>query len=222
MTISANAQDKLFESWSAGINAGLYGAGVQGATSINPYLKARVGFDYLGLSYNSSVDFSADAIGTGANLDGEISDFSMKFPNAKVMIDFYPAPKGIFSITAGLYFGSNKITAKGMVNNYAGEEFGFEDIVIKPNADGSFGAKLKLGNAVKPYLGIGLGRTIPRKSIGFRFELGIVYQGEMKFESDNVSNTALNLATNVEEIDISKTLLKLWPMMNFSLTYRIK
>jgi len=227
MAISAGAQGRLFENWGAGINVGLYGIGVQGATSLNPFLTARAGFDYLGFSYNGSVDFSADVMGMpGVTLDGDVSDFSMKFPNFKAMIDFYPVPTGIFSITAGLYIGSNRISADGMVHNYylyPNAEFGFEDIIIRPNPDGSFGAKLKLGNVIKPYLGIGIGRTIPKESrIGFRFELGLVYQGKMKLESDNISDAGLNLVNDAAELDVPKGLLEFWPMMNFSLTYRIK
>lgn len=42
-----NAQYMPFDSWGVGVNAGLYGFGVQGATTLSPNFKLRVGVDYF-------------------------------------------------------------------------------------------------------------------------------------------------------------------------------
>lgn len=44
------AQEKPFTQWAAGINGGLYGAGIQGATNLSPHFKLRAGFDYFALN----------------------------------------------------------------------------------------------------------------------------------------------------------------------------
>lgn len=51
------AQNVPFESWAAGINAGLYGIGIQGATSLSPNFKIRIGYDYFKFINNDTKEF---------------------------------------------------------------------------------------------------------------------------------------------------------------------
>lgn len=246
IVFSSKAQGGLFENWAVGINAGLYGGGLQVATSLTPNLKLRGGFDFMSFTYNDAIDFDAPImldINTSIpapqkDFEGELNDAKLKFGNAKVLVDFYPMKNGVFCLTGGFYLGNNKITANGMINNYneivtelqnngytGPLYFEFEDVVIKPGADGSFDAKLKMGNAIKPYIGIGLGRTIANSRVGFKFELGAVYQGKYTIDSSNVNDAGLqrvnDLAADVD-LPFSKSWLNWWPMMNFAISYRIK
>lgn len=227
----------LLENWAVGANAGLYGFGLHGATSLMPKLKVRIGFDYLAYSYKEAITFEAPSIYInpitketieGPDMSGKLSDVTLKFPNFKTMVDFYPWVNGIFCLTAGFYVGNNNITANGLIDNYSTTigrpKFAFDDIVIQPDPDGSFDATVKVGGVFKPYFGIGLGRTIPKNRVGFRFDLGVVYQGNIRIESDNVVEgieTVNDMAADID-VGVPKNLLKLWPMMNFALTYRIK
>lgn len=234
--LSSNAQGGMFENWAVGVNAGLYGVGVQGATSLTPNLKLRAGFDFLTFKYSKAIDFDAPVINSNSmdyEMTGELSDLKLKFPNVKVLVDYYPMENGVFCLTAGFYFGKNKIDANGMINKYdevkaavqnEHPQFEFEDVVIQPNTDGSFGASLKMGNAIKPYVGIGLGRTIANSRVGFKFELGMVYQGKYKIESPNIVEGVSKLNDMAADLDlpVSKSLLNWWPMLNFALSYRIK
>ncbi|MBK5195089.1 MAG: hypothetical protein JJE08_03525 [Proteiniphilum sp.] len=234
--VSAKAQEGSFESWAVGINAGLYGVGVQGATSLNPHLKLRTGFDYISYTHDDAITFEATADhpeGYDVTVEGEISEVSLIFPNFKVLLDYYPVKNSIFSLTGGFYLGANRTKANGLIRNYQeleqqlGEkpEYKYEDIVISPNDDGSFDGKLLMGNSIKPYFGIGLGRTIPKNRVGFRFELGMVYQGKYVLESRNVNEEGqewIDRMAEEMELPFSQNILKLWPMMNFSLSYRIK
>lgn len=223
-----SSEKELFKNWAVGVDLlTLYGFGVYGATSISPNFKARVGFDYLGYKYDNGIDLEADAINSqgeaqNKTIEGSFKQASLKFPNAKILVDYYPRPNGIFSVTAGFYIGQNKISADGQIYNYNGsDEFELmNDIVIKPNADGTFGAQLKLGNVIKPYLGIGLGRTIANNRVGFKFDLGVVYQGKMKIESDQIQN--VKAIQKASDVAISENALSWWPMIGFSLSYRIK
>ena len=233
ITSSSYAQGKLFENWAVGLNAGLYGYGIQGATSLSPNIKARAGFDFISYTHNDAIDFEFNAIKNGLSLNhtiiGAFYDTKLKFTNAKVMIDYYPMKTGILCFTAGVYLGKNNVYFNGQIDDY--EQYadmpnmGDENIIIQPNRDGSFNATFKLKNSVKPYLGLGLGRTIPKSRIGFKFELGVVYQGDWKMESDNVANN--NYSVNdflnlMDDFPISEKTLKLWPMLNFTLSYKIK
>lgn len=234
---SSKAQGGMFENWAVGVNAGLYGVGIQGATSLTPNLKLRAGFDYLHFNYNEAIDFDAEVANApeGSQIEelyGDLNDLKLRFPNAKALVDFYPMKNGVFCLTAGFYLGSNTIKANGLVTNYdrvkqqmggVDPQFEFEGTVIDPK-DGKFDATLKLGNVIKPYFGIGLGRTIANSRVGFKFELGMVYQGKLKVESSNIVKTDYNLddVTSNFDMPVPKNLLNWWPMLNFALSYRIR
>lgn len=234
---SMHAQERAFTQWAAGVNGGLYGVGLQGATNISSHFKLRAGFDYLGYSRQDVASFEAEIEGyeeNGGNptVEAEITEASITFPNFKVLIDYFPMRNGIFSLTTGFYGGSNKVRADGLIRDYEeisqqmGEEpsLTYEDIVFKPNSDGSFDALLTMGNSLKPYFGLGLGRTIPKNRVGVRFELGAVYQGKYRLESDNLNDAGRNWVDNMaEELDlpVSQETLNWWPMLNLSITCRI-
>ncbi len=237
-----NARDgAAFSHWGVGVEAGLYGFGVQGVTTLSPLFQLRAGFDFLPLSYDKAIDFDAPVVlptgiplpdGMQPELEGELRNSRLQFPNAKLMVDFYPVKGGIFSITGGFYVGNNKVTTEGMIPDYdyyvstygLRPEFEFQDVTIRPNDDGSFDARLRMGNVFKPYLGIGLGKSLAGNNrLGFRFELGVVFQGSYTVSSSNMTGTldASDLSANFD-LPFSDSLLDFWPMLNFALTYRIR
>ena len=226
---TGNAQYTPFDSWGIGLNASLYGFGVQGATTLSPNFKLRVGVDYFSYTDKESEEFDIDVIFREYEVTtkARLNDTKITFPNFKAMVDYYPAANSIFSITGGLYFGNNHASTNGLIDDYEAlvETLGdkpvlrFEDIVITPNDDGSFDGKLEMGNTIKPYLGIGIGRTIPRNRVGVKFELGMVYQGKYSLSSPNINESGNDwFDTLIEELELpfSKSLLKLWPMLNIS------
>ena len=203
------AQGGLFENFGVGVKAGLlYGAGVDFTTSLHKNIKLRAGYSVLGLDVMKYVDVSGDQM---------ITECDISFSNANLLLDLFPG-KGIFHLTGGFYFGKNEINLAGQGD----DSFALSDDVLTPDQNGEFSGTVKFGSAVKPYLGLGLGRTIPNKRIGFKFDLGVVFQGAPKVESPNL-NTNINPETVGDSFDIDVIQdLKIWPMMNFSLIYRIK
>ena len=115
-----NAQDRPFQTWAAGINAGLYGAGAQAATSLHPHLRLRAGFDYLTYTHREAISLETTAEpleGYEMTVEGEISEASITFPNFKALLDYYPMRNGIFCLTGGFYLGSNSISANGLIRD---------------------------------------------------------------------------------------------------------
>ncbi|MDR2292666.1 MAG: hypothetical protein LBE11_04235 [Prevotellaceae bacterium] len=228
---TATMAQKAFDQLAVGLETGTYGPGITASTSLLPNFKLRSGLDFF--SFSPSLDFDISPDGYIPNDDAEIETLSgslfdpkLSFANFKLLLDYYPWKNGIFSVSAGFYLGSNSISMKGKINNY-NSDMVFElndDIIVKPRTDGTFDAKVKLGGIVKPYFGIGLGRSIANKRIAFKFDLGIIYQGDFKFESKQVyvSERIQNSLSNSDELsDLPKGVLKLWPLLNFSLTYKI-
>ncbi len=213
-------EDGFLKRFGVAAKIGTYGPGVDFHTSLLPNLKARIGFNYMIYDYNDTFDFTADSPTEGQpSVDGFINDSKLNFPNANVLVDFYPVKSGIFCITAGAYIGSNNVKSKG----HADAPFVWDDLVINP-VNGKFDANLKMGSTVKPYFGIGLGRTISNSRVGFRFDIGAVYQGNYTIESPQSNGTADGASVLDAEFDLpfSTEILKLWPMMSLSISYRIK
>ena len=198
-----------FENFGASLKFGaLYGVGVDFSTSLHPNLKARVGFNYLGYNAKDLFDFSGDE---------EMEKGDLKFANANLLFDYYPMLNGIFHITAGAYFGSNKADMQG--NGF--DPFSLNDYVIIPDANGYFDGTVKFGGIVKPYLGLGVGHTIPNSTVGVKFELGVVYQGKLKVESDYL-NTSMKPSDVDDVIEIPLLESKFWPSATLSLVFRFK
>ena len=198
-----------FENFGASLKFGaMYGPGIDFSTSIHPNIKTRVGFNYLGYNAANVIDISGDE---------ELEQGKLKFANANLLFDYYPTVGSLFHITAGAYIGSNKaeIEGKGF------DPFSLNDYVVIPDANGYFKGSVKFGGAVKPYLGIGLGRTIPNKTVGFKFELGVVYQGKVKVDSDYL-NTAMKPDDVDDVVEIPLLESKFWPSATLSLVFLLK
>ena len=197
-----------FENFGVNLKVGaLYGAGIDFSTSLHPMVKARVGFSYLGYDVMDQFDISSSS--------GGLNEGKIQFSNANVLVDFFPMKNGVFHITAGAYIGKNNVTIGG--DDF--DPFQLNDFIINPK-DGHFDGTVKFGQAIKPYLGIGIGRTIPNKRVGFKFELGVIYQGKMSVDSQYLSSDATTIVDDTLEIPLLES--KVWPSVSFSLIYRIK
>jgi hypothetical protein len=73
----------------------------------------------------------------------------------------------------------------------------------------------------RPYLGLGFGRLIPKKRVGFRFELGCQFMGKMRVYQNDSELETNNVVKGKD--DLSKWLdkLKVYPVLKFTLTGRI-
>ncbi len=222
---SKSGNSIFFKHWGLGLGVNTYGFNGSINTRIVPHLDARLGFNYLAFKYDEPIEFTAYDIKTDDEMNGSMSNFNLKFPNGSLLLDFYPWANGFFSITGGIYFGNNKITSDGHINNYKdGQVFEVIDgVYIKPDENGNFNARIRLGNTIKPYFGIGLGKTMPKHRVSFKYDLGLIYQGKIVIESDNevASGSVQNLIDDSIEFNFNEKLLRLWPMMSFAISIRL-
>ena len=77
-------------------------------------------------------------------------------------------------------------------------------------------------NAVRPYVGLGFGRLVPKNRVGFRFELGCQFMGHMKLYQ-NDQESPIDEAFKDNDSEWSKLIDKLtvYPVLKFTLTGRI-
>ena len=100
--------------------------------------------------------------------------------------------------------------------------FNIDDKTYRVREDCSLDAAIQISK-VRPYAGIGFGRAIPNKRLGFQFEMGAWFHGTPKVVSPN-ELPADKYDPNAESIEgvgdvISK--IKVYPQMTFRLTGRI-
>jgi hypothetical protein len=155
------------------LNAGTLGVGLEASTSLSFMLAVRLGIDGLVFpSYNYNYDGNTEGTPYTVKLKAETKLF-----NGHVFVDFFPfLPSSFpFHFTAGIVAGAPQIiTVSGMPG--AGKFVEIGDIIIDSGAEGKVEASLKV-NSVKPYLGLGFGRSVPHSNVGFKCELGAMYQG---------------------------------------------
>ena len=220
---------KAFSNVSLGISASTMGFGIQAATPLHRSIAMRVGVTTLpgSYKYNQSI----------GEVEGvKIPDLRLKatagMTHGMLLFDFTPFRRGksSFYITLGAYFGSSKLLklsgqldpaqlaelqSHGIQITDIPVNIGSSEVML--NADGSMNASLKVW-AVKPYVGLGFGRPIPKRRVGFRGEIGAAFIGKPKVESANVRD----IDSNGEIGTINKILGKVIVYPNISLTLTVR
>ncbi len=212
------------------------GIGIEAATPLSNKFNLRAGFDIIPFNISERsldlrdelkrIDYAFGYI-PGYRAKGKINFF-----NAHILADFHPVERGIFHITAGFFIGSNKAELSGYLsdsnNNPAQLLPGYEWPVLEYEnhtidlTGGRLDFDLKLGKAIKPYLGVGIGQAVTKKRFGFKFDLGVMYQGDYSLKQNGIDfkfNEAI--IEEVGDIDDYTKWLKWWPMVNLQVTYRI-
>lgn len=217
----------VFNSLSVGVSAGLTGIGVDVAAPIGNYLAVRAGVSFMpNFTYSDNVDVDVDIADYSgpATIDAE---GGIGRTAGELLLNVYPFKSSSFFVCGGAYFGGDKIIKiKGHSEELAqliaeGKKAGIEigDYSIPVDKNGNISGGLKVA-AFRPYLGLGFGRAVPRKRIGFMFELGVQFH-----QTPKVYTTTGELGKLPEEAenDFSDIIDKLtvYPVLKFRLCGKI-
>ncbi len=93
-----------------------------------------------------------------------------------------------------------------------------EGVHLNPN--GTADAYLKV-NPLRPYFGLGWGNAIPKNRVGFRFDIGALYQGRPRIESPNYVGDINEELKGESDINKIMDYAKFWPQISFQLTFRL-
>ena len=217
--VSARKELGIFNSLSVGVSAGTTGIGIDVATPVTPHFAIRGGVSFMpGISFDADVDVDLKdpklEENSSLNLTG-----NMKRASGELLVNYYPFLSSSFFVTAGAYFGGNKLLkVKGhsdklaeYVNggNQASIIIGDQEIPVDKNGNVSGGFKV---SGFRPYIGVGFGRAVPKKRIGVQFELGVQFHGSPKLYS---SAGDLSGALADSDDDFTKVMDKLtvYPVM---------
>jgi hypothetical protein len=223
ITLPSHAQRKErrdmmpLEHLAVSATAGTTGTGLSVGVPVLPRLAVRAGFTALPLNVN----YTYEDYGENGDLFSVPMKAKVEMFNGNLMLDFFPVKDSRFHLTAGLLIGSDRIiTVTGHTEYNEPIEIG--DIWISPNDLGDVSAWIQT-KSVKPYLGLGFGRTIPRTRIGFKFELGGVFQGTPTIKTDNATvNSGIEDSKDMNDLNrYLQDYFKVYPVLKFNLTYRI-
>lgn len=198
---------KCFDHLSVALNVSSAGPGLELAAPLGSQFALRAGFTTLPFGF--SYDYDKKGLEVKADAD-------VKLMNGNILADWFPFRKAPFHLTAGLYMGNTGIEATGHSN----QAFEIGGTLIRPDEQGAIQAKLKT-NAVKPYFGLGFGRSIPRSHFGFKMELGAMYHGAPKIETNGTGYVGEVVGDEVSKITEDITKWKFYPVLSFQLVYRI-
>ncbi|MBL7813444.1 MAG: hypothetical protein JNL70_00465 [Saprospiraceae bacterium] len=222
--VPESAEPKPKKEMSVGLNVGVVnGIGIDLSYKFAKHWAGRIAYNYANYTKN---DYVYDIVST--NPDGtkntqKVSfDAGVKFSNVAMNVEFMPGEKGRFKLIGGLsVFPSNKIIASGeMIST-----FKFNDMQLNPEDLGSGIGTIGFKSKVSPFLGMGFGRTFPRKRVNVSMDLGAYYKGNYAVDIDvtpgalleeNESNAAI-LERNLN----AKFVHKVFPVLNFRLAYRL-
>ncbi|KAA6317858.1 hypothetical protein EZS27_032053 [termite gut metagenome] len=197
------------------LNAGTLGVGLEASTSLTSNLAVRVGIDGFAFPYNYDYEGNTAGIPYTVKLKAEAKLF-----NGHAFVDFFPFPSSVpFHLTAGIFAGAPQIiTVSGTPG--VGEIVEIGDITIDPGIEGNVEAALKV-NSVKPYLGLGFGRSVPRSRVGFKCELGAIYQGSPQIKV--VTGKLLEEPANDKLSDFNKLLknFNMYPVLKLQVIFAL-
>jgi len=183
---------------------------------------------------NSAVKNELAAMGVTQAIDIKSNadvNSTLGLVNGKLLVDIYPSSKRGFHLTGGLFFGkSDLLSMKGTLGQAVDvftvmEDHGYTDFSpFMDEFDLSFrdikdiNAALSI-NSIKPYLGIGFGRAIPRRFINLNFEMGALFWGTPQITSKNENIQKLIDSELGGMNDIMKK-LKVYPVLSLKLNFK--
>ena len=229
----------LFDHLGVGISLGTDGIGFDLATPVTDYAALRAGIAFWPkISYSTDIDIndSNPLIASNVEIKGKLNIF-----DAKVLADFYPIKTSSLHITAGAYFGQEKLVTASNTSPFIKDpsKYGklglrLGDYRISTDRNGNFEADAKV-NSVKPYVGIGFGCAVPKKSrVSVACDLGVQFWGQPRLGAmtrDDWGNESYHKfkSTDLDEYDDQdlkdalETIEKLtvFPVLNIRISGRI-
>ncbi|WP_157603685.1 hypothetical protein [Polaribacter atrinae] len=172
------------------ISIGSPGLGLEYARKINQKLYAKVVWHSFKLEdfEREDLEIDEDVVDLLANIESSIIDLG---------IEFVPFKNSSFKLTAGLGILS-KVNTNALITYTEDVKYG--DITITKENIGEINADVSW-SGVAPYLGIGFGRAVPKKRLGFGIEFGTYFTSspDVELTATNLLSPTSNQKENLKE-----------------------
>lgn len=230
---TAAAQD-LFNHLAVNAHVATTGVGVELSTPITKFITMRAGVTCMpGFSFSANVDgqYYVNNMPNDFTVD---LDANLKRTQGSVIFNVYPLAKAkvcsSFFLAAGLYFGGDKLVKiKGHSDEIANDlkqlnganpyiELGDYKLPVDENGNVKGGLKVQ---KVRPYLGLGFGRYVPKKRISVTGELGVQFHGHIKPYTSEGEIEAFDELTEKDDWKKVMDKLTVYPMLKIVISGRI-
>jgi len=201
-----------------GLNVGAQGFGADYAFKINHAVSVRL----RGMTLNTGLsDVNYEIDGQNVLVDASISQQQID-----LIFDFYPSKNSSFKfMVGGSYFLSNtanidiRLSDTLFIGDDGPDPDNRGDFVFYPDDIGGIGLEATW-NQFAPYIGIGFGRAVPKKRVGFGIELGTFYTGNIALNS---SESGLMDVSEAEEAELEENLSSFnwYPQLNLRLAIKL-
>ena len=96
------------------------------------------------------------------------------------------------------------------------------DYNLMPDDNGNANAYIKVNN-IRPYVGLGFGRAVPKSRVGFQFDLGAQFWGNPKVYNGVNGQQLTSEGAKGEDGGVLKVIsdISIFPVLSFRLTGRI-
>ena len=229
---TAAAQD-LFNHLAVNAHVATTGVGVELSTPITKFITMRAGVTCMpGFSFNAEVDGQYYVNNTQRDFTVDL-DANLKRTQGSVIFNVYPLAKAkvcsSFFLAAGLYFGGDKLVKINghsdeiaeKINQFNGNpyiELGDYKLPVDENGNVKGGLKVQ---KVRPYLGLGFGRYVPKKRISVTGELGVQFHGHIKPYTSEGEIEAFDELTEKDDWKKVMDKLTVYPMLKIVISGRI-
>lgn len=204
------------------------------ATSLTPYVELNAGLNIMpGIKFSSEeeIDYHYPQTDLGENFRFPTNyetdlNFNIARTTFEVKASIYPfGGNSTFCVVTGLSLGGKKVLKITSHNDEVARimqeapgstaDVGIEGYTFNFDKQGNLEGDVRL-KAVRPYLGIGFGRHVTKHSVGFRFDLGCQFSGDVNFYQNE-----RELKKSFDDDKEIYEKVKLYPVMRFSITGRI-
>ncbi len=241
----------VFNHLSVGVTGGTTGFGADVAVPVCKYLQVSAGFVATpDFRLNATLDVNrtqfVDNRGTMHQLAQDKIEVNGRpsLTGGVVMLDIQPMLTSAFHLTVGAYFCGPDIVdihnsedgsmmeitrANRKIENWnrlyperpqqlIGLELG--DYLLTPNSKGNMCVILS-SKRIRPYVGAGFGRAVPRRRLGLRVDVGCMFWGKTKMTCNGERIYPENIGGNEGKFLRRLTKMQVYPCLNFRLCGRI-
>jgi hypothetical protein len=207
-----------------GLNFGVAnGLGLDVAYRFSKHWAAKLAVNYADYA-KKDVRYTYTTTVNGTPTQQVVSmDASVNLSNAALNFEYSPGRLGRFKLIGGLvYFPQNTLTAGGQTLS----TFKFNDVVLNSDDLGSGSIQVGFSQPISPFIGMGFGRTFPRKRLNIGLDLGTQYKGNYTVKI-NVKQGLLTKQNEENAAKLAHNFNEKWyghffPVVNLRLAYRIR
>ena len=227
--ISAQAQNPIH--MSVGLTGGTTGLGAELSAAVSDHFQIVAGYSFMPeFSYKKDVEYYY-YINNGGNSfkrnEKTEVEGTIHIADGKFLVEYLPSKKYSFHLSAGIYVGKsaiitaqNNIPLKGIENG----ELIISGHKIKVGTDGIARASIEVNN-IKPYIGFGFGRSVPRKRVSASFDMGVMFWGTPTVYEDvtgqHLKTTSVDVNFEDDGIIDRVGSIKVMPVVNFKIVVKL-